>query len=110
MDQVIEETLEIAKKKFISFGFKEEQITQLLASGKRDLEKELSKLATLLEEDTYNFEQINQSLHALKGLFFNMGNTVAGDMMAELRKNDDPQASIDKIRQFLGEGKSKDDI
>ncbi len=104
MDQLIEETLQIAKARFESFGFKETQITQLLASGKRDLTQELDILKVLLEESPADIERINQSLHALKGLFFNMGNTAAGDMMAELRGNDDPHSAIEKIKQFLKEG------
>ena len=101
MDQIIEETLQIAKEKFLSFGFKEEQVAQLLDSGKRDLEKEISTLKTLLDSAPYDIEQLNKSLHALKGLFFNMGNTVAGELMAELRENDDPDIAIDKIKEAL---------
>ena len=104
MEHVIEETLGIAKEKFSAFGFKEEQIEQLLASGKRDLLGELEKLKSLLAAEPYDIEQINKSLHALKGLFFNMGNTKAGDIMTDLRKGSDPDESIDKIKAFLEEG------
>lgn len=104
MEHVIKETLRIAKEKFSAFGFKEEQIEQLLASGKRDLLSELEKLKSLLSAEPYDIEQINKSLHALKGLFFNMGNTEAGDIMSDLRKGSEPDESIDKIKAFLEEG------
>jgi len=104
MEKVIEETLKIAKEKFLKFGFKEEQIEQLLASGKRDLLSELEKLKALLATEPYDIEAINKSLHALKGLFFNMGNTEAGDIMADLRKEDNMAENIKKIKAFFKEG------
>ncbi len=104
MEDVIEETLRIAKEKFSSFGFKETQIEQLLGSGKRDLFNELEKLKSLLASQPQNIEQISKSLHALKGLFLNMGNTKAADLMADLRKENDPAKSIGKIEAFLESG------
>ena len=104
MEHVIEETLRIAKEKFSEFGFKDDQIEQLLASGKRDLLGELEKLKSLLDSEPYDIEKINKSLHALKGLFFNMGNTETGDIMTDLRKGSDPDESIRKIKTFLEEG------
>ena len=104
MEHVIEEALRIAKEKFSGFGFKEEQIEQLLASGKRDLLSELEKLKSLLETEPYDIEAINKSLHALKGLFFNMGHTEAGDIMTDLRQGSDPAQSIAKIKAFLEKG------
>lgn len=104
MEKVIEETLMIAKEKFSKFGFKEEQIEQLLASGKKDMLSELEKLKALLATEPYDIEEINKSLHALKGLFFNMGNTEAGDIMADLRKESNIAESIGKIKTFLQEG------
>jgi len=101
MEKLITETMSIASEKFKNFGFKEEQIDQLLASGKRDLEEEGKKLKVLLNEDTPDIEKINQSLHALKGLLYNLGNTKAGDMMTDLRNDPDIADHIEKIKEIL---------
>ncbi|SFV60004.1 hypothetical protein MNB_SV-3-688 [hydrothermal vent metagenome] len=101
MGTLMKESLDIAAEKFKSFGFNEEQINQLLATGKRDLEQEIEKLKTLLAEDSFNHEKINQSLHAIKGLLYNLGNNEAGDIMAELKNNQDSSEQINKIKKTL---------
>ncbi len=101
MERLIDETLQIAQKKFSAFGFKEEQVTQLLASGKRDLENEIGKLEVLLEEENVSIDRLNQSLHALKGLLYNMGNTDAGDVMVDIRNSTDVTELVGKIRDIL---------
>jgi len=101
MDKLINETLQIAQEKFAAFGFKKEQIEQLLVSGRRDLEKEIKKLDELIKEESMDIEQINQSLHALKGLLYNMGNTEAGDVMIDLKNNTDTKFDISKIQKVI---------
>jgi len=101
MERLISETLKIAQEKFKAFGFKEEQIGQLLDSGRRDLEKEITKLSQLITSEHIDIEQINNSLHALKGLLYNMGNTDAGDIMIDLKNNIDSQESISKIKTLI---------
>jgi hypothetical protein len=102
MEKLISETMQIARERFMAFGFKETQIEQLLESGKRDLEKEISKLSQLIGEDELNFQEINQSLHAIKGLLYNMGNMDAGDIMVDLRNNIENKESISKIKTLIG--------
>jgi hypothetical protein len=101
MERLIDETMQIAQKKFAAFGFKEEQIKKLLDSGRRDLEKEIGKLKSLIEEENVSIDQLNQSLHALKGLLYNMGNTAAGDVMADIRSDTDIVVLAEKIKEIL---------
>ena len=101
MDILIEESLSIAAERFQKFGFGEAQIEQLLASGKRDLEQESEKLKILLGESRPDTEKINQSLHALKGLLYNLGNTKAGDMMTELKNDIDTAEQLNRIKKIL---------
>lgn len=89
MEQLINETVETARQHFKGFGFEDEQIEPLLAAGERDLRKELDKLRQLLEQDTVNIESVNLSLHGLKGLLLNMGNTTVADKLVELRQEKD---------------------
>jgi hypothetical protein len=101
MGRFIEESLNIAAEKFKKFGFSDIQIEQLLASGKRDLEGEVAKLEILLEDETPDIEKINKILHALKGLLYNMGNTEAGDKMADLKEGTGRPEQIEMIRNIL---------
>jgi len=101
MEDLISETLQIAREKFSAFGFKEEQIDQLLTSGRNDLEKELHTLAALLETEETDIENLNQSLHALKGLLYNMGNMEAGNIMNELRTEGKVSERIDEIKKIV---------
>ena len=102
MEALISETLQIARERFKAFGFKERQIEQLLESGKRDLEKEIALLSRLIEDKEYDIQRVNQSLHAIKGLLYNMGNTAAGDLMVNLKSSIKNQESIDRIKTLIG--------
>ena len=101
MYRLVEESLRIAKERFGSFGFSKEQTEQLLASGRRDLESELKVLEELLLAGTPDIEAIDKSLHALKGLLYNLGNIEAGDMMISLRESGDIGSNIERIRSML---------
>ena len=103
MEILISKTMEIARQHFGGFGFNEDQIAKLLESGNRDLEIELSTLQELLQQENYNLEDIDFSLHALKGLLMNMGNVDVANKLNELRqekaKND--TIDIDAIKASL---------
>jgi hypothetical protein len=101
MEKLIDETLEIAHKYFIDLGFKDDQVTPLLASGKRDITNELNKLKELLEEDKIEIDVLNLSLHALKGLFLMMGNIIIADKLNELRQENEMQNNIIEIQKVL---------
>ena len=102
MQTLIDDTLAIARSHFLGFGFEEQQITPLLEAGSRDLTKELRKLQALLSQEPVPFEQINLSMHALKGLLLNMGNVEAADKFNELRSQDDEEQVLSGVRELLG--------
>lgn len=101
LEKLINETTEIARKHFQAFGFEDEQITSLLAAGQRDLTKELGKLQALLESDKIDIDVINLSLHALKGLFLNMGNIAVAEKLNELRQEGSTAERLAEIRALL---------
>ncbi len=101
MEKLINDTAEIARKHFQAFGFEDEQITALLAAGKRDLTKELSKLQALLESEQIDIDALNLSLHALKGLFLNMGNSMVAEKLNELRQEGSTAERITEIKALL---------
>ena len=101
MEKIITETAKIARENFEKFGFNDEQILQLLESGKRDLTLELSKLQQLLKDENTELDDINLSLHALKGLFLTMGNTNIGNKLNELHKEHKDSHKITEIKHLL---------
>lgn len=102
MEKLLNETMDIALKHFNQFGFENEQVVSLLTSGKRDLTKELGKLQKLLENEPIDVDAINLSLHALKGLFLTMGNTIVADKLNELRQENDNTCVVSEIKVLLG--------
>ncbi len=94
MDKLINETVEIARKHFQGFGFEDEQIVPLLEAGKRDLTNELEKLRTLVANERIDIDVLNLSLHALKGLLLNMGNSEVADKLNELREEEEVSAQL----------------
>ena len=101
MNTIIEKSLKTAARNFESFGFTREQTDQLLSSGKRDLVTEISRLKTLLAEEQKDIDKINLSLHAIKGLLYNMGNNEHGDIFAELEKSEAGEEQINKINALI---------
>jgi hypothetical protein len=101
MEALIEETRKIAEERFKAFGFAKEQIDQLVASGERDMRAELVKLQVLLEEENPDTEKLNQSLHALKGLFLNMGNEALALKFSELREEEKNEEKIDLLKEMI---------
>ena len=101
MEELIEETRRIAIERFGTFGFAQAQIDQLLSSGERDIRKEAARLQQLLSENTPDPEQINQSLHALKGLFLNMGNEVLAEKLSDLRHDENHKEKITVLKNLF---------
>ena len=101
MDELVNETVEIARKYFKGVGFDDEQIASLLKAGKRDLTKELTKIQELLESECVDIDAVNLSLHALKGLFLTMGNNSMGEKLNELRKENENEHIISEIKKLL---------
>jgi hypothetical protein len=100
MYDIIDETLKIATERFKKFGFKEEQITKLLKSGKDDLEKETLKLVEILKTQDIDIKKLNDSLHALKGLCLNMGNNSLADKLVEFRDSLNT-TKLDELKQIF---------
>jgi tRNA A58 N-methylase Trm61 len=101
MVEIVEDTLKLAKQKFEKFGFKEEQINQLISSGRKDLEQEIENLKNILQTTELDTKVLNDSLHALKGLLLNMGNNTIADKLIELKNSDDTQLKIEQIKSIF---------
>jgi len=99
MNNIINETGIIAVTHFKNFGFNEDQVSALISQGKKDLDKELRKLETLLAKDSV--EGINNSLHALKGLFSQLGNVNVAEQLDEIQVGQGSEARLKKVSKLL---------
>ena len=103
MSRLIKETLKIAKKRFEAFGFSPSQIERLLSSAEEDLGKVVAELQQLIDDQSSSTKQLELTLHALKGILYNMGNIEAGDLMVELKNLQDKERVRQKIKEVLGD-------
>ena len=61
----------------------------------------LMKLEILLHEDTISIDDINNVLHALKGLLFNLGNYELAEKLNERKSHLESEAGLKEISQLL---------
>ncbi len=101
MRKIISDTEVAARDYFKNFGFNEEQINTLIVQGKNDLNKELTKLEILLSDETSSLADINNVLHALKGLIFQLGNYDVAEKLNEIRSHHDRASVSKEISQLL---------
>lgn len=101
MEKLVRKSLECARTHFGTFGFDESQMQPLLSAGERDLRKELVHLEGLLGTPRPDEEKVNQSLHALKGLLLNMGNTEAAQTFKSLEDGDKDGHALAAIQAIL---------
>ena len=101
MEKIISETEVIAFDYLKAFGFVDEQVNTLILQGKKDLRKELTKLQTLIHSDVASLDDINNVLHALKGLLFQLGNHNVANQLTEIRSHLDSEATLKKIALLL---------
>jgi len=101
MKKIISETEVIAYDHLKTFGFSEEQVIPLIDRAKKDLHENLTKLEILLHEDTISIDDINNVLHALKGLLFNLGNHELAEKLNEIRSHLESKVSLKEISQLF---------
>ena len=101
MEKLINETEILAFDYLKVFGFHDEQIAQLIIQGKKDLHRELTKLKTLLHANTKSYIDINNVLHALKGLLFQLGNHTVADKLNEIKSQSERDTKLKEIALLL---------
>jgi len=101
VESVIKETLEIAERRFKAFGFSEEQCERLLLSGKDNIERELQRLRKILTNKHRDINKCQNTLHALKGLFSNLGNHRLAEALLALEGHRNCDAIRKALRNIL---------
>lgn len=101
MKNIISETEVMAYEYLKAFGFGDDQIVPLITIGVKDLDKELKKLQNLVNADEVVAEDVNNVLHALKGLLFQLGNHPLAEKVNETRSDSISEVQLEEIRQLL---------
>jgi len=103
MYSILKETEELAYSYFSAFGFNDEEITSLIEHGKRDMLKEIEKLRQVVETTPSNIEEINNRLHALKGLFSQLGHHTLVSKINTLRADLESEKTLKELSKILFE-------
>lgn len=103
MEKFIDEAVEKMREHFLSAGFEFSRIEALGEIGRKDLRSELSKLNELLSQRPLPEEQIDNVLHALKGLLNNMGNVETARKISDLRNRleNDTENTVSELKQIF---------
>lgn len=100
MRNVIKQTEEMGIAYLKAFGFSDEQVNPLVIIGTKDINNTLEKIEVLLEEVHPSIETLNNLLHALKGLLFQMGNHALAEKINEMRSHLS-EADISELKALL---------
>lgn len=101
MKQVIDETIEIAYGYLSTFGFTKVQVDTLVMQGENELSATLQKFVAL-EISSANLDEINDVLHALQGLFSQLGNEKISEKLYEIKESDSISQRLSEISKLLG--------
>ena len=106
MKQIIDETIGIAYEYLVTFGFTQSQVDTLVRQGENELCTTLEKFVTLQQTSERtsdsNIEVINEVLHALQGLFFQMGHENMAEKLYEIQVTDDVSYRLAEMNKLLG--------
>jgi len=102
MQKIIDETKERAYQYLKEFGFEENEIVPVVSKGIFELTTTLEKLRTLLVPcHEYDLELLDDLLHALKGLLFQLGNHLLAERIEELRVYDNTEILCEELKRTL---------
>ncbi len=103
MKRIIEKTENIARTYLAGFGFAEAQIDPLITQAKIDMLREFERLDILMHSEQIDWQALDRTLHALKGLLFNLGNHDLAEKLESLREEEGMETTIQKLRHVLEE-------
>ena len=97
MQKLLEETKEKAYLFLREFGFEEDELDPIVKKGLKELQETLTDLSKLLKRTTIAHKDMDDVLHGLKGLLFQLGNHEAANKAEKLRYTED----MNEIHQWF---------
>jgi hypothetical protein len=84
MKQIVNRTKDIAYDYLGAFGFESDKIDTTVSKGLIELESAFERLRGLADEN-FDFDAIDNALHTIKGILFQLGNGEDGNLVDSLR-------------------------
>lgn len=103
MQKLLDETEKSAYRFLKEFGFEEEEIAPVIAKGLLDIAHVLNSVDLLLKEQSpsRNEEKLDDLLHSLKGLLFQLGNHDMAEKIEKLRYCKDTKEQYETLKRIL---------
>jgi len=101
MKQIIERTMKVAYDYLQNFGFEEDKVEVTVNKGIKELENAFDKLQNLVENMDFDIEELDNILHSIKGILFQLGNANDGSTLDTLRAEITHENAIKKIEEFI---------
>jgi Ni,Fe-hydrogenase I large subunit len=102
MKNLIHETEKKAYLYLQEFGFEENEVAPVVTKGLSELKSILEKLKNFLETSQEgDMEILDDLLHALKGLLFQLGNHEMADKVEKLREYDEMEKVCTELKQIF---------
>jgi len=101
MKQIIERTMQVAYDYLKNFGFEEDKVEVTVNKGIKELENAFAKLQELVYNVDFDIDELDNILHSIKGILFQLGNGNDGSKVDALRDEIDHTNAIEKIEQFI---------
>jgi hypothetical protein len=103
MRRIVEKTEKIAMEYLTGLGFDRDQVVPLIEQAKKDMVAELIRLDKLRKAEPVDPVALDRSLHALKGLLFNLGNHDLAEKLEAIRHEGDPATMVADLDRVLRE-------
>jgi hypothetical protein len=103
LNTIIERTETIAVAYLTGLGFGEEQVAPLMTQARKDLETEFARLDALRHAPDPDPEGLDRSLHAIKGLLFNLGNHALAERLEAIRREGEVSQMLAELDTVLRE-------
>jgi hypothetical protein len=100
MKQIVNRTKDIAYDYLGAFGFESDKIDATVSKGLTELESAFERLGDLADE-SFDFDTIDNALHTLKGILFQLGNGEDGHLVDSLRGEITASNHKEKILELL---------
>jgi len=106
MRSIIDKTEVVALEYLTGLGFEREQVLPLIAQARKDLENEFIKLDAIRQSPNPEEEALDRSLHAIKGLLFNLGHHDLAEKLEAIRGAEDMEHMLADLDRVLAEAEA----
>jgi len=107
MQKIIDKTEIIAMEYLTGLGFGRDQVEPLIAQARSDLETEFARLESIRRSPSPDAETLDRSLHAIKGLLFNLGNHALAEKLEAIRAEHEVSRMLADLDRVLSEAVSE---